>query len=287
MGILVALAIAGGIAAGARAPESVLDPPQPKLGERATLTLPQAPVDSTRWPVGVGVILRPGSDPRTFEAMVVRVGQVGVVLDPAQPDTLWWNVPVSIEQAAPELLRDIKHVDPIHPNWLPTALAVALLLAGPVWWLLRRLRRRERRQAAFAIPVEPPHHVALRRLDEIARSGCIEREEFDWFFVEASHALRTYIGGRYRVPVLDWTSAEVVSKLREAGYEKHVVTEVGPLLREADDVKFAAGRPTPHAAERWLERARDWIVQTAVEPVFSTPEALRAAELLTSGRSPR
>jgi len=257
----------------------VLDPPLPQIGQRASLTLERAPVDSNEVPVGLGVALLPGTTPTEYVVVPVRVGRVGVAF--ADGDTLWWEVDGRLESVAPELLRPVKSVGEIKPNWWPTILLVTAVLLPFVVWLLRRLRRRRRRPTAFPIPPEPAHRVALRRLDEIQSSGWLDQEAFDRYYVEASHVLREYLQGRYRVPALDWTSSELVSRLRSSGYANPKLDEVGPLLGAADGVKFAAERPTQHSASQWLALIRAFVEATAVELRYSTPEALAASQKLT------
>jgi hypothetical protein len=123
---------------------------------------------------------------------------------------------------------------------------------------------------------EPAHVVALRRLDQIDREGWPSRGEFERFYVEASHAVREYIGRRFRVDALDATSEETLRRLTEVGYAAERMGPVDPLLRSADEVKFAAHRPTEHSAEEWLRTAREWIVQTGVAAVWTTPETVAA-----------
>lgn len=261
-----------------------LEPEAPGLGQRATLHLEPAPADSTQWPVGIGVLVEPTADPAVFTVRPLRVGEVGIAwASEAGPDTLGWDVPTRIAEPAPERLRPLREVGDLGPNWWPTILVAAALVLPLLVWLVRRWRRRPPRRAAFELPSEPPHETALRRLGEIAASGWIEAGEFERVYVEASHALRSYVAGRYRVRALDWTSQEVTEGLRRAGYDAPAVAPVGDLLREADTVKFAADRPTSHSAEEWMRRAEEFIRGTAVEPVYSTPEALAAVEAFQGG----
>ena len=253
---------------------ATLEPGEPQLGERATLLLETAPADSTEWPRAEDLILRATDDPRRFEVVVVRVGEAAIAL-PATGDTLRWTVQPRLAQATPDSLRPWIRVGDLGPNWWPTALLLLLVLLPIVWWWWNRRRGRDDSLPAEAL--EPPHVVALRRLDELSGSGWIDAGRFDEFYVEASHALRAYVGGRFRVPALDWTTGETVDRLLEAGHEHATVGAIDPLLRDADAVKFAAHRPSEHQAEQWVQHARRWIEETAVAPVYSTPEALAAS----------
>lgn len=262
---------------------ATLDPVDPQLGERALLRLDVAPADSTVVPQGSNVVLRATGDPKIYQVIAVRVGEAAIAL-PSTGDTLRWEVQPRLAQATPDSLRPIARVGDLGPDFrlhlLLLALAAAALLA---WWWSRR--RGTSVPSAFEMPLEPPHEVALRRLAEIRAADWIARGEFDRVYVEASHALRGYVGGRFRVSALDWTTSETIDRLLEAGYERDEVAAIDPLLRAADEVKFAGQRPSEHQTERWIEDAVVWIERTAVPVVHSTPDALRAAEELHGGRA--
>jgi len=197
----------------------------------------------------------------------------------AAGDTLHWQVAGTIETPAPERLRPLKSAQPVLPNWWPTALLLLAVLALPAWLLLGLLRR-PRQGAAFALPAEPPQYAALRDLERIEQSGWLRDGQTERWYVEASHVLRNYLAGRYRVPALDWTSQETVERLLAAGYRDEDIAAVRPLLASADVVKFAAEQPSEHNAQEWLRAIRDFVHETAIEMVYSTPEALRSAEKL-------
>lgn len=273
--LLLCVAFALGSTRPGWAQEAALDPATPQLGERARLRLQSAPQDSTLLPQGLHVALRATADPRVFEVVVTRVGEASIVL-PATGDTLRWQVEPQLASAAPDSLRPWMRVGELGPNWWPTVLAVVAILAPLAWWIATLLRRRSDDDFEFTA-VEAPHLAALRRLDELEARGWIAAGRFDEFYVEASHALRAYVGGRYGVPALDWTTDETLDRLLAAGHERQDLAPIDPLLRAADVVKFAAQRPSEHQAEQWLVRARAWILATAIEPSYSTPEALAAA----------
>ncbi len=258
-------------------------PAEPGLGERAVLELDPAPADSSQWPVGLSVVLRATADPARYQLIPVRVGRVGVFV-PTLGDTLSWEVPGRVEAADPAALAPLHGVGPWRPNWWPT-LAVALAIAAGLALLIWRFwPRRPGAEEFFELEVEPAHDFALRRLEEIENEGWLRQGRFETFFVEASQVLRQYLTRRFHVSALDATSSEVVEGMRHAGYHAEWVRGLRPLLEAADNVKFAAHRPTEESARQWLRAVRNWISDTAVEPVWSTPEAIAAAERLRRGR---
>ena len=269
--------------------ESLLEPAVPALGQSAWLEWELAVSDSTLIPRGLGAAVRESDTPGRFEVVPLRVGPVALVLPRAQgvADTLRFEVPRSIEAGQMPPPRPLHGVGIIRPNWWPSILLILAVLSPLLFWLWRRRQLRGRSRSAFPLLAEPAHVVALRRLAEIEASGWLEAGHFDRYYVEASHALREYISGRFRVPALDWTSHEVLERLGQAGYEKSMVGDVQPLLSSADHVKFASERPSSHRAHEWLGTARSWIEQTLVEPVYTTPESVAAAQELTEGRRAR
>ena len=192
---------------------ATLDPPNPKLGQRAMLRLEVAPADSTEWPVGLNAAVRATDDPMEFELIPLRVGTIAVAL-PAVGDTLRIEVAGSIEDARPELLRPLHSVGKLGPRW-GTTIAVAsllllLVLGGLFWWF----RRRAEMAPVPVVPPEPAHLVALRELDRLRRDRLLEGGRFEEFYVRGSHVLREYAGRRFGLPVLDWTTTETLSPTR-------------------------------------------------------------------------
>ncbi len=260
-----------------------LQPERPSLGHDATLVLDQAPTDSTRIPTGIGVSIWTTPDPRRFRVRPLRVGRVGVVL-PAASDTLWWEVPRAIQEPDPSTLRGLHRVGDIEPSWWRQILGAALLLLALVLLLRRWLRRNA---APFEAPlpvVDPPHLTAQRRLRALRDRPWLGEGRFDEWYVEGSHILREYISGRYRVAALDWTSVELAQRLLDAGHASEEIARLRPLLEEADRVKFAAQRPTENQARVWVDDIEAFVESTAVDVVYSLPEALEAARRLNAGR---
>lgn len=259
-----------------------IDPAEPGLGERADLILDEAPADSLSWPQGFGTRIEATTDPIVFRVTPIRVGEVGVAFAGTE-DTLAWTVAGSIDNPASEGLSPLRSQGDVGPVWWPHLILAALLLAGLVLALYQRVRRRQAPVEVYEPPAEPPHLRALRRLDEMSRSGWLVEGNFERWYVEGSHTLREYLGGRYRVPALDWTSGELLKRLVDAGFERRDLESIDPLLHQADDVKFAARRPTEHQAQEWWRQIRGFVEATALERVYSTPEALAAARRMNEG----
>lgn len=238
-----------------------LEPAAPGLGERALLHLQVAPADSTEFPVGLNAAVRPTADPKVFEFVALRVGSVGVILG-TPPDTLRFDIPATIEEARPELLLPLRSVGALGPHWGPTILLALLVLLPVVLLVIWLFRRRKTRVEVPVVPLEPAHVIALRELDRLERDQLVQSRRFEEFYVRGSRILRDYAGRRFELPVLDWTTRETLDALLEHPVAAPHTDAVAPLLRAADEVKFARHQPLTEDGERWLRQARDFVHHT-------------------------
>jgi hypothetical protein len=249
----------------ALAPAGTLEPDPPALGERALLRLETAPADSTQWPVGLNAAIRATVDPAEFEFVPLRVGTVGAVL-PATGDTLFFEVPTTIDEVRPEFLRPLASIGDIAPDWRLTILLAVLVLglvAAAIWVYFARRRS----QAPVVLPPpEPAEIVAMRELARLEDEHLVEAGRFEEFYVRGSHILRDYAGRRFGLPVLDFTTSETLDSMRDDERASGFVSGIAPLLIAADEVKFARHHPERADGEHWLRSARDFVEITTPEP---------------------
>lgn len=131
-----------------------------------------------------------------------------------------------------------------------------LLLALVAWWLQRRYASR---LAAAEVPRDPfhrtpPHVWVYAELKQLLERRLPEQGQVDRFYEELSWILKKYLGGRFRVELLERTSAEVPQELSQAGCPADAVQAVAELLSDADTVKFARRRPAPQACRDAVEQ---------------------------------
>lgn len=150
-----------------------------------------------------------------------------------------------------------------------------LLLAGAglIWWLQRRYGAR---LAAARIPEDPfrripPHEWIYRELQKLLDRRLEDSGESELFFSELSRILKLYLGGRYRVDLMEHTTEEVPQLLRQAGAPEAPGEEVSALLRRCDLVKFAKSRP---AEPEWRE---------AVDSVYRIVDSTKPTEAAGAG----
>lgn len=208
-------------------------------------------------------IVGPGGS-ETLRSAPVKIS-VESVLEPAK------------EGRKPPDLADLKPPATVPPDWRPLRLALLMIAgllaaAGIAWWLHRRYASR---WSAVPFPDDPfhreaPHVWAYAQLQRLLERRLAEEGRAEEFFAELSRIVKTYLGGRYRVDLLERTTSEVGPALSEAGAPDDAARRVRDLLGRADLVKFAKQASDVSAARSAVEEAYRIVDATkpseAVEP---------------------
>jgi hypothetical protein len=189
---------------------------------------------------------------------------------------------VIVEGESGEDLADLKSPASIPPDYsaLRTAAVVLLALLGVslvAWWLHRRWAHR---LAAVPAPEDPfhrmpPHEWVYKELQHLLERRLAEEGEIDSFFSELSRILKTYLGGRYRVDLMERTTAEVPDDLRGAGAPRESIPPTRTLLERADRVKFAGDRPDPTQCREAVEAV--YGIVDVTRPATAVGDAERGA----------
>ena len=129
------------------------------------------------------------------------------------------NYPVTFAEIAP---------------WLGGAVALAGLVAGLVL-----LGKRLKRKKAELAHVDPPHIIALRKLDAYRGDKFWAPAKQKFFYSGVTDALREYIAARYAVGAMEMTTAELMDSLKDVEMQQDLKQELQELLERADYVKFA------------------------------------------------
>ena len=180
---------------------------------------------------------------------------------------------------APEL-ADLKPPASMAPRYGPLwavlgGLVLLLASAGLLWWLHRRYAAKF---SAVPAPEDPfqrtaPHIWVYAELQRLLARRLPEQGQIDPFYAELSRILKIYLGGRFRVDLLEHTTEEVPDRLWQAGTDADAVAEVIALLAECDRVKFAKHRPDPDGCRDAIERI--YRVVDTTKPVDGTAAAAR------------
>ncbi len=219
-----------------------------------------------------------------FETGTLEVPSVEVRVQGAGAASVLKSDPVQVEVrsvlpgkdaagAAKQELSDLKPPATIPPDYRPLWVALGILgalaaAAFAAWWIHRRLASR---LAAVGAPEDPfrrlpPHVWAYAELKRLLDRRLSDDGEIELFFAELSRILKLYLGGRYRVPLMESTTAEVPGLLAEAGAPQEAARSARGLLERCDGVKFARELPDP----AWC--------RTSVDEAYRIVDATRPAE---------
>lgn len=185
---------------------------------------------------------------------------------------------------APDL-ADLKPPASIPPDFGPLKMALAALgallaVAGAAWWFWRRYAAR---LEAVSAPVDPfrklaPHVWVYEELEKLLARRLAEEGRIGLFYDELTRIVKQYLEGRYRVELLERTTAEVPGALQHAGAPADAGSLARTLLESGDRVKFArldAGPSDCRAAVEEAYRLVDLTKPAEAEAVASAEAVAR------------
>ncbi|HSG15126.1 MAG TPA: hypothetical protein VLE70_02235 [Anaerolineae bacterium] len=159
-------------------------------------------------------------------------------------------------------LRDIKPQAQLpYVNLIPWIVASAVLVAM-VAVIIFLVRRGRARRALAAIDNRLPHEVALDELARIEGLHLPDEGRFKEHYTLISDCLRHYMERRVDVPMLERTTAEIETGLRETSLPQTVASQYVSLLDVSDLVKFSKFKPDATGANGLLESARQIVLTT-------------------------
>ena len=147
------------------------------------------------------------------------------------------------------------------PIWAWNAIAALLALAGVAFLLWRRARRRRLQRPE---PSEPAHLLALAALDRLQSDDLITLQRVEEFYVRVSGILRYYIEWRFGLRAPEQTTEEFLDAMLVAGGPIAGYRDLlSAFLKHCDLVKFARHQPATDDMHNALQRAREFVEQTA------------------------
>jgi hypothetical protein len=223
-----------------------------------------------------------------YELGAVTVPSVDVAVQGADPG-LASTEPVQVEiqgtlppDAKDPDLADLKPPASIPPDWGPLksaigALALLLVAAGLAWWLWRRYAARLAAVPAAADPFRklPPHVWVYEELERLLARRLAEEGQVGVFYDELTRIVKQYLEGRYRIELLERTTAEVPGALKLAGAPPEASALARSVLESGDRVKFARAPAGPEQCRGTVDEAYRLVDLT--KPVAAQPAAGEAA----------
>ena len=119
--------------------------------------------------------------------------------------------------------------------WVGGVLLIAALIALGVFLFRKYLRKRDEQ----VLRSEPPHIIALRKLDAWRGDKYWTEDKQKQFYSGVTDALREYIAARYGIGAMEMTSRELFDALKGEDIDLTLRTGLQKLFETADFVKFA------------------------------------------------
>jgi hypothetical protein len=181
-------------------------------------------------------------------------------------------VSVRTDPATADKPKDIKPPVDVTLIWGDYAWAAlsALALAVAVYFIYRKWKRRPLKQETAPVtpapPRRPPYDVAMEKLSALGRENLFMDGRGREFFFRLSDVLREYAEGRYGLPALERTTAELEREFGPRHAGEPARNDFLSLLRACDMVKFAKVAPVKTSADEALEKAMIFVQSTRPNP---------------------
>jgi len=184
-------------------------------------------------------------------------------------DTLFSNPMSLLVHSVPldSTIRDIKqpvNVPVSFAEIFPFLLLVAgiFALAYAVFYFLRK-RKREEPLFTSVKPMDPPHVIALRELDELKEAKLWQKNENKLYYTRLTEIIRMYMERRFGIPAMEQTTFDILRSWKQSGYSDQELDNIlKKLLNLADLVKFAKEKPLPTDNEENINNAYVFVRKT-------------------------
>jgi hypothetical protein len=164
----------------------------------------------------------------------------------------------------------------VRPLVIALAVVLGLLAVSAVlWWLHRRYAAR---LAAAATPEDPFHRIPAHvwvysELQKLLDRRLAEGHQVPLFFEELARIVKRYLGGRYRIDLMEATTHEVPEYLGQVGTPQEGIRLACLLLERCDLVKFAREEASASACREAIEQA--YRIVDLTKPAEAATETVR------------
>ena len=144
------------------------------------------------------------------------------------------------------------------------ALLFFLLFIG--YLVMKAIRNLREKRSIFGKPIvpDPPHIVALRRLEQLRKEGTWKRNQKE-YFTTLTECLREYLEERYKIQAMEQTSNEILKELLTFDIKPDTFKELEELFSLSDLVKFAKYTALEHECENSIPSAVRFVHETYMD----------------------
>lgn len=177
-------------------------------------------------------------------------------------------------------LADIR--SPYRPfnRWI--ILWVALVIAAgfaayKVFMALKNAPKAKESASPYQEDNRPYHIIALEQIENLLKEGLWERELYKSFYIKLVDIFRGYLTARFAIDAHQYTSRDLLKKLKTLNNFKADMEEVRRFQKSADLVKFAKVIPSESERDRDIHYLKDIILDTRQKDYELTPAQRNAA----------
>ena len=214
----------------------------------------------------VGLHTLPGPTVK-FKAPDVNDPSTLIAGETTAPDVKVTIRSVLYTDGEPEDIRDLKPIVGAGWPWKKYAIPIAafLLLSYLIGYFTNEWVKRNRITPPTPTPVViPPDELALRELQQLYKKNYHQTGQVRQLYFELSEIYRRYLGARYDLPALDWTTEEIGQALaRHPEFDDPTRKNALQILWDSDLVKFARVEVDADTAVRLMKSARSFVKETS------------------------
>ncbi len=188
------------------------------------------------------------------------------------------SIPVDTTKA----IKDIKAIqaEPVRFSeiwpWILLALGIILLIAAGIYIY----NRRKNNKPLISLPrkpKDPPHIIALRKLNELSDKKLWQTGAIKEYYSELTDIMREYMEDQLKFGAMEMISEDILRELEKQQIDKELINESRKVLQTADLVKFAKMKPLADENDRalkwgfnFVEATKPQVQKTDVEPEKTT-----------------
>ncbi len=148
-----------------------------------------------------------------------------------------------------------------HWGWVVAGLLlIGAIIAGILYW--RKRKKASLPQHPPPAPAEPPHAVAIRKLEALEEEKLWQKGEVKPYYVALSQIVREYLEQRFAIHALEYPTEEILTVLETLPLQEDAKMKLIRVLKLADMVKFARQNPGASENEEVMEKAKDFVRST-------------------------
>lgn len=137
--------------------------------------------------------------------------------------------------------------------------AIVLLILGIILYFKFR-KKKEKKAPAITMSLK---EATLQEIDALFEKRLWENEGLKEHYFQLSLILRTYLGKRYTVSLIDKTSYQIELLLGQLNIHQELQREINWMLNQADLVKFAKSSPVSSEVMQSIQRAKEIVTKTS------------------------